>query len=305
MRDFRINWAVILALIVLLGFTYFSFMGVLYNNHVNGDLRIGGLYSLGVIAIVSICVVVMCVSRATRWKEIGTAGQIFFALIILAVFVFSAIPFTGFMRAIESKEMIQTTINQTKWAADSIDQKYNAYVEQRIISYEDWLREDSLRLEKAGGNTAEIKISNLKKSLENHLKPQSLAKCQNDRKEWLSKIEGMSVWNIMLPQNLKKIADAANEWTDEYVKLSNISFNGNPPKLFPNDRFDGNPLEELGESHISLFAVVMALLAFFFMLLPYIVTESFFGGRTINKTRKDKKKHNKINQPIVEEKDYE
>lgn len=303
MKNFRINWAVILALIVLLGFTYFSFMGVLYNNHVNGDLWLGGGYALGVVLIVSVCVIIMCVSRATRWKEIGTAGQIFFALIILAVFGFSAIPFTGFMRAIESKEEIQGTINQTKWAADSIDQKYNVYVVQRINKYEEWLREDPSRFEYAGGSTNEVKIANLKTSLENHLKPQSLLICQNDRKEWLSRIEGMSVWNIMLPQNLDSLANAANRWSEEYVKLSNISFDGNPPKLFPYDRIDDNPLGELGESHISAFAVVMALLAFFFMLLPYTVTESSFSGRT---TKKGKHKQNdkyRTNQPVPE--DYE
>ena len=145
----------------------------------------------------------------------------------------------------------------------------------------------------------------MKTSLENHLKPQSLAICQADRKEWLSKIEGMSVWNIMLPKNLKILAAAANEWTDGYVKLSNVSFDGNPPRLFTYNRFDDNPLEELGESHISLFAVVMALLAFFFMLLPYIVTESFFGGRTITKPDKNKKKHDVVYQPNKDDKDYE
>lgn len=299
MRDFRINWAVILALVVLFGFTYFSFMGVLYNNHVDGDLVKGSLYALGVILIVSLCVVVMCVSRATRWKEIGMAGQIFFAVIILVVFGFSAVPFTGFMRAIESKEMIQTTINQTKWAADSIDQRYNAYVEQRINAYETWLRADSLRLENAGGSTTEVKIANMKTSLENHLKPQSLVICQKDRKEWLSKIEGMSVWNIMLPKNLEILAAAANGWTDEYVKLSNISFDGNPPTLFAYNRCDDNPLEELGESHISLFAVVMALFAFFFMLLPYIVTEPSYATRTSEKSKKGRKENN--NNDIDEE----
>ena len=303
MRDFRINWAVILALIVLLGFTYFSFMGVLYNNHVNGDLLKGSLYAFGVILSVSFCVVIMCVSRATRWKEIGTAGQIFFALAILAVFGFSAIPFTGFMKAIESKDEIQAKINQTKIDADSIDQTYNAYAEQRIIAYEEWLRSDSSRYENAGGSTSEVKITNLKTSLENHLKPQSLATCQAEKKEWLSKIEGMSVWNIMLPKNLKTLGESTQKWSDDYVKLSNISF-GDPLVLFHYKNIDDNPMEELGETHISLFAIIASLLAFFFMLLPYLVTEPSYATKTNNK-KKDKKKQKDINQPVEEEKDYE
>lgn len=302
MRDFRINWAVVLALIVLLGFTYFSFMGVLYNNHVNGDLLKGSLYAFGVILIVSICVVIMCVSKATRWKEIGTAGQIFFALIILAVFGFSAIPFTGFMKAIESKDEIQAKIDQTKIDADNIDQTYNDFVKQRIIIYDEWLRSDPSRYENAGGSTAEIKISNLITSLKNHLKPQSLLKCQAERREWLSKIEGMSVWNIMLPKNLKILGESTQKWSDDYLKLSNISY-GDDLVLFKYKSIDDNPLEELGKIHISGIAVIAALLAFFFMLLPYIVTESFYGGRTIGK--KHPKKHHNVNQPTVEDNDYE
>lgn len=303
MRDFRINWAVILALLVLLCFTYFSFMGALYHEIVKGDLRIGGLYALGVILIVSVCVVIMCISRATRWKEIGTAGQIFFALVILVVFGLSAIPFTGFMKAIEAKDEIQAKIDQTKLDAERIDSTYNAYVEQRIIAYEEWLRSDSSRCENAGGSTYEVKITNLKTGLENHLKPQSLATCQAERKEWLSKIEGMSVWNIMLPKNLKTLGESTQMWLDDYVKLSNISF-GDPLVLFKYKNIDDNPLEELGKTHISLFAIIASLLAFFFMLLPYLVTEPSYATKTNNK-KKDKKKQKDINQPVEEEKDYE
>jgi len=301
MRDFRINWAVILALIVLLGFTYFSFMGVLYSEKVNGDLVWGGLYALGVIIVVSVCVVIMCISRATRWKEIGTAGQIVFALVILAVFGVSAIPFTGFMRAIESKDEIQAKINQTKFDADSINQRYNAYVDFRIVGYERWLRSDSSRYENVGGNTAEEKILNMKTSLENHLKPQSLLTCQTERRDWLSKIEGMSVWNIMLPKNLKFLGESAQKWSDDYTKLSNISY-GDPLVLFKYKKIDDNPLEELGKVHISPLAIVAALVAFFFMLLPYIVTEPSYANKTNNK--KGKTKINGTNQP-EEEKDYE
>lgn len=287
MRDFKINWAVILALVVLLGFTYFSFMGVLYSKSVDGDLIKGCLYALGVIIIVSTCVVIMCVSRATRWREIGTAGQIVFALIILTVFGFSAIPFTGFMRAIESKSLIQAKIDQTKMDAERIDSLYNAYVDDRVASYRDWLKADSSRYETAGGSTDSVKIANLMASLRNHLDPPLLKKTQDERKAWLSSIEGMSVWNIMLPKNLKVLGNAAQSWADDYVKLSNVSFDGNPPLLFSSNSFDENPLKDLGERNLRPLAVLAALLAFFFMLLPYLVTESFMGSRGSNKGKQN------------------
>ena len=297
MRDFRINWAVILALVVLLAFTYFSFMGVLYNKLVEGDLLKGGIYAAVVILIVSACVVIMCISRATRWKEIGMAGQVMFALIILAVFGVSAIPFTGFMKAIQAKHEIQAKIDHTKCVADSLDFTYSKYVDQRLVDYETWLRADSLRPLNAGGKTEEEKIANLKASLENHLRPQSLAKCQSDRKAWLSKIEGMSVWNIMLPKNLKVLGGSVANWVTDYKKLSNISYDGNTPTLFPYVHVDDNPLEELGRFNVHWTAIVAALVAFFFMLLPYIVTEPFAGGH--------KQKNKKANDDNTSDVDYE
>lgn len=281
MRDFRINWAVILALIVLLGFTYFSFMGVLYNQkYVNGDLVTASLFAAGVILIVAVCVVVMCVSRATRWKEIGTAGQVVFALIILAVFGVSAIPFTGFMKAIDSKQEISDAINNTQRIADEIDQAYNNYVDKRVAAYDAWLRADSTRYQNAGGSTDSVKIANLTTSLRNHLAPPKLAQCQNTRRDWLGKVQGMSVWNIKLPRNIQYLNEAAKSWKNEYVALSDISFDGNPPKLFEYPVNEDNPLKELGEfKNVSWVAIGAALLSFFFMLLPYIVTRPFIGGK--------------------------
>lgn len=278
MRDFRINWAVILALIVLLGFTYFSFMGVLYNKYINGDLLKASLFAGGVVLIVSICVVVMCVSRATRWKEIGTAGQVFFAMIILAVFGISAVPFTGFMKAIESKQKILVEINNTRAMADHIDQAYNSYVNDRVEAYKTWLNEDSTRYMNAGGDNDSEKIANLTTSLRNHLMPQSLEESQEKREVWLSEVQGMSVWNIQLPRNLDILNKASKTWNDEYVALSDISY-GDPLKLFEYKVNDENPLKVLGEFNISWVAIAAALLSFFFMLLPYFLTQPFIGGK--------------------------
>lgn len=289
MRSFRINWAVILALIVLLGFTYFSFMGSLYSKYVGGDLLKAGLYALAVILLVATCVVIMCVSRATRWKEIGTAGQIAFAVVILAVFGLSAIPFTGFMKAIEKKQDIQDRINHVKLVADSVDSRYNSYVDARVASYEQWLRADSLRYAMAGGKNVEQKITNLKTSLENHLRPQSLAICQNDRRAWLSKIEGMSVWNVMLPRNLNVLGNSVNDWVADYVKLSDVSFDGQVPTLFKYENVGEDPLKELGEINISWVAILAALLSFFLMLVPYLLTSTFVGGDDKRRRRKKKK----------------
>ena len=275
-------------MIVLLGFTYFSFMGALYNKYVNGELWKAGLFAGAVILIVSICVVIMCVSRATRWKEIGKAGQVVFAVIILITFGVSAVPFTGFLNAIEKRQLIVEEISNTRIMADEIDQSYNKYVDNRINTYDYWLRADSTRYENAAGSSDSVKIANLTTSLRNRLQPQSLAKCQSERRAWLDSVQGMSIWNIMLPKNLDMLNKAAKSWKEEYVTLSDISYDGNPPELFPYKVNDETPLKELGKLNTRWEAVLAALLSFFFMLLPYFVTRPFVGAKESNKNKKNK-----------------
>ena len=98
----------------------------------------------------------------------------------------------------------------------------------------------------------------------------------------------MSIWNIMLPKNLDMLNKAAKSWKEEYVTLSDISYDGNPPELFPYKVNDETPLKELGKLNTRWEAVLAALLSFFFMLLPYFVTRPFVGAKESNKNKKNK-----------------
>ena len=109
MNRSKFNFAAVFSLMVLLGYSYLMFMGLVYWRE--GSIAVPLLITIGFIALVVACLVIMCMSRATRWKRIGSIGQAIFGTIILLAFIASAIPFTNFMDVVASQNRFSEEIN--------------------------------------------------------------------------------------------------------------------------------------------------------------------------------------------------
>lgn len=255
MRKFSLNWGVMLAAVVLLGYTYISFLGMLYK--VDGVIWKAVLYAIGVIAAVSICVYIMVSAKVTKSKEIGLVGQIFFGLIILAVFLVSGGPFTSFLKVSGSKTNIETEIANVKEAASGIDSEYNKYASDRIKAYVRVLPEGE-----------ELKIQ----SLQRRLCPDSIKAIQQQRQDWVAGIGDMSIWNIKLPQNLKYMQECVSDWTSNYDQLSSIIYDGEQTNAFTYDKFESSLstlMDSFKKAGYSFWAILVAILAALVMMIPY------------------------------------
>lgn len=133
MQNSSFNFASVFAIMVLLVFSYITFLGLTYWQ--KGNLLLPIILTVALIAIVATCVLFMCKAKATRWKRLGIIGQTFFGLIILIVFALASIPFTNFMDVINNSEEIQGKISNTCEAAESLDKAYAEYVKARIDTY--------------------------------------------------------------------------------------------------------------------------------------------------------------------------
>lgn len=257
MRKFNLNFAVTVAAIVLLFYTYISFLGRLYQ--VDGVVWKAALFALAVIAIVSICVFVMVNAKVTKSKEIGLIGQIAFGCVILATFLISGIPFTSFLKVAGSQDKIESEINKVKEAVSGLDVAYNNYATSRVLEYEQSLPAGS-----------EMKALSLKR----RLYPDSISSIQEQRKDWVARIGNMSIWNIQLPHNLKYMQQCVSEWTENYQQISSITYDGQIYKPFEYKEF-GNSLETLMDSFsfknagYSIWAIIVAILAALAMMFPY------------------------------------
>lgn len=255
MRKFNLNWGVVLAAMVLLAYTYISFLGMLYK--VDGVIWKSILFAIGVIAVVAFCVYFMVKAKVTKVKGVGTIGQVGFGFIILVTFLVSGVPFTSFLKVAENQESIEKEIDNVRRLTIGVDSAYNAYAAVRIQQY---------KQELSSGD--ELKIQ----SLHRRLAPNDISSVQTQRKEWASQIGNMSIWNIKLPQNLKYMETCVTDWTKNYMEISNITYDGQLFKPFEYPEFQKSLsalMDGFKHAGYSFWSVIAAVFSALIMLLPY------------------------------------
>ena len=296
MQESKFNFAFVFSIIVLLVFSYITFLGLVYWKE--GDFKLPCLLTAILIISVLVCVYVMCLSKATRWKRIGTIGQLFFGLIILAVLLSAAFPFTNFLRVTKDSPVIAKQVIEVCDAAINLDKAYEAYVNKRIEGYQSNLsiivkgkKANPTRYKEcvggASGKTDEEKIRNLSKSLKNKLYPESTITIVNERHDWLESARAANVWNPFTPSNIREIDDQVNGWVDNYKNLASVKYKGEDSMEFAYDSFSSK-LSQLTNTYTvfqspSLFSIVISVICFIIMLLPYLVTRESLAGATSKK----------------------
>lgn len=291
MQTSNFNFASVFSIMVLLVFSYITFLGLVYWKE--GELFLPLVLTLSMIVIVIGCVFVMCLSKATRWKRIGTIGQIFFGIIILATLLLAAFPFTNFLRVAEASDDIKNKIATTCDAAVKLDEAYEEYVNTRLDNYKSNLvliskgrninpSQYKECLGGASGSSDEAKIESLKKSLKNKLYPDSTSNIVKERHEWLDKARNANVWNPLTSSNISKVNKSVEGWQNNYKQLSSVSYKGEESEPFAYEEFSSQ-LKELTKTYAefqrpSFFSVIISLICFFIMMLPYIITRESLAG---------------------------
>lgn len=292
MERSKFNFAAVFSLMVLLGYSYITFLGLVYWKE--GEIVLPVILCISFLLLVIICLFVMCKSKATRWKRIGTIGQSVFGVIILSAFIVSAMPFTNFMDVLSHKDELSQEIDNVLESAKKLDNSYLSYVDVRIEDYKETLRlvsrgkaiEPTVYQElmgNAAGSNDSIKIEKLAGSLKRKLVTDSINDVIRMRQDWIAKAEGMSVWNIKFPTNISQINEEVSNWSNNYSEISTVRYAGESAETFEYEEFSSD-LEELTDSYTklhtpSLVAVLISLLCFFIMLLPYWLTEQDVAGR--------------------------
>ena len=298
MNNKRFNFAAVFSIMALLVYAFFALMGLVYWK--KGEIMVPVLITLAGIGVVLGCLYVMCIGKESRWR-IGRIGEIFFGLIILATFIAAALPFTNFAKVVERQNDIKGRIDTLMTSANNLDAAYDAYVAGRIQKYESQLnlvsKGKNVRpsdyqklLAGASGDTDSKKIANLSKSLRRQLLPDSRDSICKQRMGWLNRAQEMSVWNILLPQNINKIANEVDNYVDNYVELSSTIRAGETVQPFAYENLN-NDLGELEGiyskfSKPSALSLILSLIGFLIMLLPYFVAQkSLANAKSSKQTR--------------------
>lgn len=288
MKNFKLNNAMIISLVVLLFYTYFVFLGLVYWK--NGEILKPVLLSLLFIVVVFSIVLFMCKTKASRWFRTPKViiSHILAAVILAALFVLSAMLFTNFLNVVSNKSKIYTEITSTMQAGKDLSVAYDTYVNERIesakVSLQTIARSQKTdpqmyneTFSKIPGATVDKKIDNIIKSLKRQLLPEEIMSAQKSRNEYLTKASNLSIYNVMLPKIINQVDKNVSNWTKDYVEVSSKIHIFEYVKPFEYKDFSSK-LEQTTAFYTqlhkpNLVSVVVALLCLMLILLPYIITE--------------------------------
>lgn len=259
MRGFKFNFITIFAFVLLVVYAYLAAMGLLY---MKGSIPMAGMFFLGIVAVVSLCIYFMCRARATRWQaKVGIPAQIVLGLVIVATFFFIGKPFSSYVTMMGQRKQVAAEIALVVGAAKNLNSEYNAYAEKRIAAYHPNEKTDARKA---------IRMA----ALQRQLLPAQLAGKQAHRAEWLDEISGMSISNIQMPNNLINIDSCVTIWTNDYIAMSSVIFSDEVDVVpFAYDGF-ATHYQEFKSKNVSysIWALVVAVLCSIFMLIPYFTT---------------------------------
>lgn len=260
MRGFKFNFITIIAFVLLVVYAYLGAMGLLYS-YKGVKIMHAGLFFVGVIAIVSICIYLMCRARATRWQKVGTPAQIGLGVLIVATFFFISKPFSTYVTMMGEQGEVYQKIDSVVVAAKNLNAAYIDYANERIKNYQP----NETTKERQDIRTNALRLQ---------LMPPDMAAKQPDRNEWLDDIAGMKLHNIQMPNNLAQMDSCMDIWMKDYADMSGVIFE-DEKNVAPFEYSTFAAQYETLRSSLggySIWALVVAILCSIFMLIPYFTT---------------------------------
>lgn len=283
----------VLALVATLIFSYISFLGMLYHDMSNSNTPI--LNAIALIGIVSLCCFGMCYGKAERNKYLGKSVQFILGGVIFVVLILGAIPFTNFLDVLSKSDEIDEKVEEVFNYASNLDNNYAEYANSRIRDYEYVLSpvaEEPIGTFITAPQNFAIDYETLIKSqaLRRLILPESRKPIIERRQQWLNECREMSLWNIATPENLRNLNFIVSSWIDEYRALSSKGFEDESFDPFVKEDFTSSIDTLMDEFKTyqfpSIIAVLITILVFGIILLPYILTGTWeFGNDSMNSKR--------------------
>lgn len=279
----KFSWGHIIAFVALILISYGTFMGAAYS--VSGKLWVAGIW---VVVIDLVLLFFMIVPQflkgaskkdAERLRPIEKTLLFISPLVFIAAMVMPFSPFAHFTSILQHKNDIETNFNSAIASANALFDKYQEYSVDRIESYNMVMRE---------GDTSNAALTTSHQDALNLLlQPPKYQKLRADSKEWINtSCEGATIWNVFVIGNVSEIESAIIGWHDY---LSNCSRKRLSTEKYVVE-FDSKgeyigackqQLEEMknifGQKGWSIIAILLGLIFYGMMLLPYLLQERDSG----------------------------
>lgn len=291
MQSSKFNFATVLSIIVLLVFSYITFLGLVYWQ--NGDFVVAGVLTAILFVLGVFSVYFLTASSESRWANVRKGGTIVFGTLTFILLMTASFPFTNFLRVSSDAEELGKTIEKTCNDAIAMDSAYSVYVTLRTDSFRVALNNMSAKGDQynkaiagADGATKDEKINSVVYSLKNRIYPDGFSNIVKSRQEWLKKSSKVNPWNPMTPANLATIGDKMKAWKNDYNDVTKVAYTGESAgvdKGFAYDKLSDESVENLNAAYCTfgapnVISIICALICFGFIMLPYFVKKPDRAG---------------------------
>lgn len=279
----KFSWGHIIAFVALIVISYGTFMGVAYS--ANGELWVAGIWTIVIdIALLFFMIVPQFLKGASK-KDAARLRPIEKTLLFISpvVFVIAMIlpfsPFAHFTSVLQNKSEVEANFSEAIASADALFQKYEEYSSNRIDSYNVVISES---------DTSDIALKHSRQdALELLLQSPKYKTLRADAKEWISNsCDGATIWNVFVIGNITEIESAIVGWRDYLANCSKKNLSTERDVVeFDEDgqaiKSCTQQIEELknifGQRNWSFVAIILGILFYGMMLLPYILQERDSG----------------------------
>ncbi|MBO5271369.1 MAG: hypothetical protein J6B30_00910 [Muribaculaceae bacterium] len=292
MQSSKFNFATVLSIIVLLVFSYITFLGLVYWQ--NGDFIVAGVLT-GILFVLGVfSVYFLTASAESRWGGIRLWGQIGFGSVTFILLMVASFPFTNFLRVSSDSEILGEKITDVYDATVEMDSAYSVYVTNRVDSFRIALNnivstksdKQSTCITGAHGATVDEKINSVTSSLKNRLLPEEFKTSVKARQKWLKESSVINPWNPQTPSNLATIGDKVAQWKKDYNEVSKVAYSGEAAgvdKGFEYDKIKDDKLNNLNEEYSGFgtpnaVSIICALVCFGFIMLPFFAKKKDRAG---------------------------
>lgn len=293
----KFSWAHILAFLALIFIGYVSFVGLTYA--IDDGFEKPTLVMLGIILVLIVWFIGaqqlkgvdnnFDFSKCIWWERFF----IFTSPVVLAICL---MPFNHAMNVASQGDAIENTFKEAIRSSTKMFDDYEAYSEQRIENYSDFLdrvrRNGSLRptlYKEIGFNGTDddekikIEVQTLKRQLtENYDSLNVVARA------WIDRVnQKTSVWNVFLVGNIKEIETAILDWNDNLKTFSNVILSTEKYEDYDVEPFDADEadlqaviskLDSLSNIYtqsdeINYRTIIWGIIFYFLLLFPYLIQE--------------------------------
>lgn len=279
----KFSFGHVIAFVSLMFIGYVTFMGAVYFSGANFEWA---LFSV-LVEVVGLLVLLMLLQKMKTvqhhfkrniWIERA------FLLLLLAGCCYAFTHFMKFWNVFENRHLVSARFSEATAAADSMFVGYDNYSGQRIRNHE-------ARLKNYYNLSEEQLLYQVNDSIL-HIKLQSEAyrDIETRARKWIaSTSRGVSVWNVFMMSNEKKMASIIDDWHGMLVSMSEgqISTEENAVS-FDSDGYYINNVQEKIFTLEKLFSTdgftpwsLIGVPFFLFLFLPYIIQDRYFRSTYI------------------------